>query len=303
MVHPLRVGLVGSGVFGSYHAGKIAAASAVQFIGIFDPDSARCAALASKHGVLVYQSIETLFAACDAVIIATPAASHSALVAQALDAGCHVLVEKPLALKAREAFDLADRADRLGLVLQVGHQERLVCRTLGLFDIDEQPNELTAIRAGPPPLDGRAMDVSVIWDLMIHDIDLVHCLFGQSVPLVSAKGTATLGDAIDQSEATLVSGKRSIRLIADRTAQERRRELSLIYPSGTVTVDFLSRNLINTTPFSLNGEFAEDLPDPLGAADEAFFAACQGDSPCLVPGLEAALAVATAEKLETLALN
>ena len=174
----LKTGLIGAGVFGGYHAGKIAASDRTEFVGLFDPDQSRCAELAEKHGVEAYSDQEALFTAVDAVIVACPATYHEAVVRSALQAGCHVMVEKPLALTGHAADDLAALADDEGLVLQVGHQERFVMEAMGLFDIPEAPTRIEAWRMGPPAPDGRAGDVSVIWDLMTHDLDLVGKLMG-----------------------------------------------------------------------------------------------------------------------------
>ncbi|MEL6666686.1 MAG: Gfo/Idh/MocA family oxidoreductase, partial [Pseudomonadota bacterium] len=129
----LKTGLVGAGVFGGYHAGKIAASDQTDFIGVFDPDQVRSAALADKHGVKSFSSQDTLFEACDAVLVACPATYHEAVVRAALSTNCHVMVEKPLALTGHAADQLAQLADEKDLVLQVGHQERFVLDAMGLF--------------------------------------------------------------------------------------------------------------------------------------------------------------------------
>ncbi|MEM9939932.1 MAG: Gfo/Idh/MocA family oxidoreductase, partial [Pseudomonadota bacterium] len=169
MAH-LKTGLIGAGVFGGYHAGKIAASDLTDFVGVFDPDQARCAALSNKHGVTSFKAEADLLSAVDAVIVACPASYHEAIVKAALQAGCHVMVEKPLALMGTAADALAALANENDLVLQVGHQERLVLEAMGLFEIPETPTRIEAVRAGPPAPDGRAGDVSVIWDLMTHDL-------------------------------------------------------------------------------------------------------------------------------------
>ena len=114
----LKTGLIGAGVFGGYHAGKIAEAQTTDFVGVFDPDAARAAELAEKHGVKAFASQAELFAAADAVLIACPAIYHAETVEAALAANCHVLVEKPLALTGKTAKALAAQADRVLLVAE-----------------------------------------------------------------------------------------------------------------------------------------------------------------------------------------
>jgi len=298
----LKTGLIGAGVFGGYHAGKIAGADATDFVGVFDPDAARCAELASKHGVTAFALQADLFAACDAVIVACPATYHAAVVEAALTAGVHVMVEKPLALTGSVADRLAALADDKGLILQVGHQERFVMEAMGLFSIPEMPTRIEAYRMGPPAPDGRAGDVSVIWDLMTHDLDMVGKLMGEPTS-VTATGRRAHTDHTDEATARLEFSQGVAELTASRCAPERDRRMSLTYPSGTIAINFLTRDVENTTPFEIKVDVSETLPDPLGAADEAFFAACLGERECAIPGREAALAVHMAEQAELSVLH
>jgi len=298
----LQTGLIGAGVFGGYHAGKIAASERTDFVGLFDPDQSRCADLASTHEVEAFASQDALFAAVDAVIVACPATYHEAVVRSALQAGCHVMVEKPLALTGHAADELAALADAAGLVLQVGHQERFVMAAMGLFDIPEAPTRIEAWRMGPPAPDGRAGDVSVIWDLMTHDLDLVGKLMGPALS-VEATGRSAHTDHIDESTALLSFAVGAAEVTASRCHSERDRRMVLTYPSGTLAINFLTREIDNSTPFEIKLDVSETLPDPLGAADEAFFAAVLGERACAVPGREAALAVHMAEQAELSALH
>lgn len=298
----LKTGLIGAGVFGGYHAGKIASSDKTEFIGVFDPDATRCKTLADKHGVTAFESQDALLADVEAVIVACPATYHEAVVKAALEAGCHVMVEKPLALTGAAADSLAVLADAKSLTLQVGHQERLVLRAMGLFDIPEKPTRIEAHRMGPPAPDGRAGDVSVIWDLMTHDLDMVGVLMGEPQS-VEATGKRAHTAHTDESTAHLKFSNGSAEVTASRCAPERDRRMSLTYPSGTIAINFLTRAVENTTPFEVQVDVSQTLPDPLGAADEAFFAAALGQMHCIIPGREAALAVHMAEQAELSALH
>ncbi|MEM9667744.1 MAG: Gfo/Idh/MocA family oxidoreductase [Pseudomonadota bacterium] len=302
MTEVLRVGLAGAGVFGSFHAGKIAGAPGVLFSGVYDRDTERAAMLAGKYGCPVPESHAALFDASDTVIIATPATTHALLVGEALRAGCHVLVEKPLALSADDAIRLVEEAKARQLVLQVGHQERMVCAALGLFDVEEIPISIKAVRIGTPPQNQRCMDVSVIWDVMIHDLDIAHKLAGPGRELLSSRGEALLGTEIDRAEADLLLSSCRASFVADRTAKDRQRLLEIEYESGCVTMDLLNRSVHNTTRYTLKTDFSSLVSDPLGAADAAFIAACQGKGDPAAPAEEAAWAVASAERIEQMAL-
>ncbi|MEL6857620.1 MAG: Gfo/Idh/MocA family oxidoreductase [Pseudomonadota bacterium] len=298
----LKTGLVGAGVFGGYHAGKIAASEKTEFVGVFDPDADRCAALADKHGVMAAGSQAALLEAANAIIVACPATYHEAVVGAALEHDCHVMVEKPLSLTGHSADALAKLADEKALVLQVGHQERFVMDAMGLFEIQEAPTRIEAWRMGPPAPDGRAGDVSVIWDLMTHDLDMVGKLMGPALT-VEATGRQAHTAHIDEATARLNFAIGSAEVTASRCHSERDRRMVLTYPSGTIAINFLTREIENTTPFTVRGDVSDTLPDPLGAADQAFFASALGERACFIPGREAALAVHMAEQAELSALH
>ncbi|MEO1188382.1 MAG: Gfo/Idh/MocA family oxidoreductase [Pseudomonadota bacterium] len=243
----LKTGLVGAGVFGGYHAGKIAGSDLTEFVGVFDPDSERCKALADKHAVRAFETESALLSACDAILVACPATYHEAVVRSALDANCHVMVEKPLALTGAAADALADLADAKRLVLQVGHQERFVLEAMGLFEIPETPTRIEAWRMGPPAPDGRAGDVSVIWDLMTHDLDMVGKLMGSALA-VEATGRRAHTEHIDDSTARLNFVIGSAEVTASRCHSERDRLMEQTNPSGKNAIKFQTRDIHNTTP-------------------------------------------------------
>lgn len=301
MGNRLKTGLVGAGVFASYHAGKTAASSHTEFMGVLDSYSDRANALAGKHGVPIFEKLEALIEVCDALIIATPAECHYDHAEAGLSGGCHVLVEKPLCLHSVEADHLVALAQERGLVLQVGHQERLVLAELGLKEIAERPARLEILRAGPPPKDGRAMDVSVIWDLMIHDLDLVHALLGEDTAHLTCTGQRKLGPQFDQATAAFQIKETELLLEASRIAPKQERVMKLVYASGEIVIDFTARTVINTSAHSVKENIADLVPDPLGAADEIFFQACLGMAAPLVSGRDAGAAVALAERLTALA--
>lgn len=298
----LKVGVAGAGVFGNYHAQKAAASARTDLVGVFDLDIDRARSVAGPFGAEAYNSFEALAADADAVVVAVPATYHADLVGRALSADRHVLVEKPLALDAITARRLAGEAVTRGKVLQVGHQERFVAKAMGIFAIDEVPERLESVRAGPAPLNNRAGDVSVIWDLMIHDLDLAACLIGREFTSCIAEGRSVSTPHIDEATAEFqfVSGG-SAWMRASRAQEARERTMRLVYPSGEISVDFLTRKVTNTTPYDVRVDIAADLPDPLGKADESFFAACLGEEMSQVPGHGAIAAVAMAEAAEAAA--
>lgn len=296
----IRVGIIGAGVFGGYHAQKFAAAPHAVLVGVVDKRFDTARGLIDRVGQgEVFTSIEALFSAVDAVVIATPASTHAMLARQALAAGKHVLVEKPLALRGAEARDLARLALERNLILQVGHQERLVFEAMGLFSTPERPTRIEAMRMAPRAPDGRCEDVSVVFDLMIHDLDLAAELFGGEAHTATADGHSAHTRFLDEASAELVFANGVARLTASRCSPTRRRTMAIDYPSGRVEIDMITREVSNTTPFAIRADVSAVLPDPLGAADEAFVGAIQGRKVSPVTGGVGARAAALAELVET----
>lgn len=300
----VRVGVIGAGVFGGYHAQKFAGSDYAEFVGMFDLNAEAAARQVAKIGKgEVFASFEALADACDALVIATPASSHATLTRKALEAGKHALVEKPLALTGVEARALAKLALERDLVLSVGHQERLVFEAMGLFSTGERPKRIEGVRMGPASPDGRCEDVSVVFDLMIHDLDLTAELFGGDVKGADGTGFSAHTRLLDHATAELMfAGNGHAKLTASRCAEKRERWMRIEYASGVVEIDFITRQVKNTTAFDIRADVSAILPDPLKAADEAFIAAVQGRAAPVITGGVGARAAAMAELVEGCAM-
>lgn len=299
----LKVGVVGAGVFGNYHAQKAAASARTEFMGVCDLDTDRAEQVASTFGAPGYSDYSQFLNICDAVVVAVPATWHESLARQALEAHKHVLVEKPLALTGDAAQELTEEAAARGRILQVGHQERFVAKAMGILEIEERPTLIESVRAGPPAPNGRAGDVSVIWDLMIHDLDLAAMMLGRTFTNVSATGSIEHSGRLDDAWARFTYGNGGVaELRASRASDERERSMRVVYPSGEIAINFLTRRVDNTTPFEIKVDISDELPDPLGAADEGFYAACLGEGRSPVPAIGAVAAVRMAEAAEAKAL-
>lgn len=296
----LRTGVVGAGAFGNYHAGKLAAAAGSAFQGVFDPDQTRAQAIAGKHGGAAFASLSELIERCDALIIASPAATHAGAAAAALEAGRHVLVEKPLAATPEDAERLVRLAYRKGVVLQAGHQERFVMDAIGLLRTPQAPLRIESVREGPPS--GRGLDVSVTLDLMIHDLDLIAMVFGSTPLAIQAEATGRPG-LWDSVEARLTFAAGSATLVASRVAPERRRTMRAEFATGAVQIDFLTRTMRNASGLPLNENFADLAPDPLGMSVDAFLAAARGMASCAAPGEAGAAAVRLAAAIDQAAMR
>lgn len=258
----LVAGVVGAGVFGGHHARKYATTEGVRLGAVYDVDYARARALADKHQATAYADYAAFLKAVDVVTIAAPATAHFALARTALAAGKHALLEKPLATTLDHADRLIALAERMGVVLQVGHQERFVADAFGVLRRPTPPRSIWCRRLNPKT--GRGEDVSVVLDLMIHDLDLIRQL-----GLGDLKSVVARGDADDvETELEFEGGAMAI-LAASRVSSRPDRRMTFVYDDGVVEIDFVNRTVGNTTATPLAASFEDAslspaLSDPLG---------------------------------------
>jgi predicted dehydrogenase len=242
----LRIGVLGTGHFGRFHALKLAARGALS--GVHDADAARAALVAQECGTRP-QDAAGLIAASDAVIITVPTAFHHAYALQALAAGRHLLIEKPIAATTAQAEAIIRGARDRGLVLQVGHIERYsaAIRTLRASGAGEGALAFEATRVAP--FRPRSLDVSVVLDLMIHDLDLVLTLAGAPLAEVRAVGRRVMSDHPDFAVAQLrFESGAAATVTASRISVALERRLRVLGPLGETRVDFLGRSLERIRP-------------------------------------------------------
>lgn len=289
----IRCGVAGAGVFGGYHAKKLASLAEAELTAVFDLHGDRAEALAAPLSAAATDDFDRMLDACEAVVVATPAQSHADLTARAIAAGKAVYVEKPLAATGAAARALAEAAAAKGVVLACGHQERLAMAAMGLFGTPEPAFRIEAVRRGTPS--PRSRDVSCVQDLMIHDLDLALVLAGSAPVEVEAVGDYDTVRAAVRFENGLTA-----LLGASREAETRERTMRAFYATGIVEIDFLEPSFRNPTYFDLNSRFAETEAgrDPLGASLKAFLAAVRGEGAPAVDGEAGARAVELAETVE-----
>ena len=231
----------------------------------------RARALAEPLGATAHARFDDFLVGLDVLTVASPATTHAALALAALERGVHVYVEKPLATTREDAHRLIAAAAQARRVLSCGHQERVVFAAMGLLGAGERPLRIQAVRRGV--FSGRAMDVSCVLDLMVHDIDLALMLTVTNPVEVRAAGRTVHGDLLDEASTQITFADGLVaELEASRAAALRERTMRLVYPSGEVRVDFIGRTFHNTTTLPLDPGFAdtEGGRDPLGANVAAF---------------------------------
>jgi predicted dehydrogenase len=290
----LRAGVVGTGAFGRHHAAKYAAADGVNLTAIADVSADTRRAMHDRFGCETTPDWKELLGKVDLVSVSSPAVTHAHIVRAFLEAGAHVLVEKPIATTLHEADQLIELAEANHLVLTVGHQERFVFARSGLLDMKEPPLEISCWRMGP--WTGRGADVSAVLDLMIHDIDLVHRLVPDPVAEVDAFARTEHGRHADEVSAAVAFENGTLaRLHASRIAHQRKRGMQLVYVDGMVEIDFMTREIRNSTRRPL-GEIRFD--DPLSESVASFIRSVRGEDPTVVRPEEARHALETALLIE-----
>ncbi|MGB3456331.1 MAG: Gfo/Idh/MocA family oxidoreductase [Litorimonas sp.] len=297
MTEGFRVGVVGAGAFATYHAGKVADHPRCILSGIYDRSRDRAETLAGKHSVTASDSFDQLIEVSDALIVAIPSTEHTQSALTSLDAGCHLLVEKPLAPSVQQAERIVAKAASTGRVLQVGHQERIVMSAIGLDRVEARPSEIEIVRHGPRSR--RNLDASVVMDLMVHDLDLLGALFGPPDWVSTEAARTVYSGKIDTARAELGFGETTAYVSASRDAEPERR-WTLRYPQGTVSIDFGRKTLRHDTPFDLDADFGEraDVKDSLATAFDRFVRACLDGHAPLATGEEGLAAVRVAAAIE-----
>jgi predicted dehydrogenase len=247
--------------------------------------------------------LAALLAGCDALIVAAPAAAHHALAAQALRAGKHVLVEKPIAATLAEADELAALAAERRLVLQVGHQERFSAAFSALDGRLGAPLYVEATRIAPFKL--RGTDVSVILDLMIHDLDMILALVASPIESVDAVGAAIASQHVDIANARIRFRTGAVATItASRVAARTERRMRVFAQDGYMAADFANRSLAviardrgkpvpGVAGFGME-EVSWQEHDALAAEHAAFAAAVLDGEPVLVDAAAGRRALAAA---------
>jgi predicted dehydrogenase len=235
-----RIAIVGAGYMGRLHAEKLAALSAegiARFSAVCDVDPARAGELAARFGVEAKGEHRALVGLADAALVAVPTVLHERVAGELLEAGLDVLVEKPLAATREQARRLIELARRGGRVLQVGHVERFARAFREIQPVLARPRFIEAHRIGPYP--ARGTDVSVVLDLMIHDLDIVALLAGAEVERVEAVGVPVLSKTEDIANARVRFANGCVlNLTASRVSLERLRKIRLFQTDAYISIDF-----------------------------------------------------------------
>jgi predicted dehydrogenase len=304
-VSRLRTAVVGVGYLGRFHAQKYRLLDGVELVGVADMDEARGRAVAQEVGTRYFNDARALLPHVDAVTIAASTAAHYDLTKLFLEHGKHVLVEKPMTRTSAEAAALTKLAEARGLKLQVGHVERFNPAFLAARE------SLTTVRFIEchrlASFKGRGADVSVILDLMIHDLDVILSLVDSPPVEVSAVGIAVLTDDVDIANARIGFANGAIaNVTASRVSTGAQRRFRVFQPNQYVSIDFGTGEVRRVEKVGATGKGEPALreetwnlekSDALLAETEAFVVAIRDNTPCKVSGADGFAALKLAETI------
>ncbi len=236
----LRIGVAGVGHLGRFHTEKYGQIDRCKLIGLYDRDLQRCRELASKLGVTAFEDYQTLLDAVDAVDISATTTAHYELAKTALQAGKHVCVEKPITSELWQAEELVELAKEQNLKLQVGHIERFNPVTLQVEQFIQDPLFVESHRIST--FQPRGTDVSVVLDLMIHDIDLILDFVRSPVKEIHANGVGILTSSVDIANARIEFASGAIaNVTSSRVSLKQERKIRFFQRDAYISLDFVAK--------------------------------------------------------------
>jgi predicted dehydrogenase len=239
----IRVAVAGAGEFGRNHARVYREIEGADLIGIYDRDARRAAAVAKEFQTKVFATLEELRGRADAVSVAVPTIAHAEVGCRLMEMGLDVLVEKPMAVNLAEADALLASAKKNKRILQVGHVERFNPAVIAVEPILNRPLFFEVHRLGV--FTPRSLDVEVIYDLMIHDLDILLALVKEPVTEVKAVGIPVLTDKVDIAHARLeFVGGAVANVTASRVSTERVRKMRFFQQHEYISLDYARRDAL-----------------------------------------------------------
>lgn len=320
----LKVAVIGVGRLGRAHARWWSAIEHCELVGVYDTDTERASAVAEEFKTTAFASLDAALAAADALSIVTTTSAHFDVALQAIAAGKHLLIEKPIAATLEQGRDIVTKAKEAGVTLTVGHIERFNPAFLALEGLEIKPRFIEAHRLAA--FNPRASDVAVILDLMVHDIDLALHLVGSKPERISASAVPVLTDLADIANVRIEFENGAVaNLTASRISLQPMRKMRVFQRSGYYSLDFDKKraDIYNLSESGVNDKKAAvDMRIPLGESGreilyskrseraeedmlkmelEAFAAAVRSEAPVVVTPEAALTALEVALEVEKVA--
>ena len=303
----LRTAVIGVGHLGAHHArlhAEFSAAGLCNLVSVCDLDEQRAQTVSAERNVQASTDWRTLIGRVDAVSLAVPTESHCEIACGLLEAGIHVLVEKPISRMLDEADQMIAAADKGGAVLQVGHAESFSPALVALRPHVRNPVYFEIHRVGQ--FTARSLDIDVVLDLMIHDLDIVQWLVGEDVEVTAlhAVGIPILTDKVDAANARVEFATGAVaNITASRVGTEKIRKMRFFQPRDYVVVDYVTNHAsISSLAPSSSGQWPGvrtqvlkiENVEPLRAEIQSFLNAAENGSAPMVSGADGRRALALA---------
>lgn len=302
----VKVGVVGVGYLGRYHAEKYASMKEADLVGVVDIDQKRAYEMAQKYGTKAYTDYKDLRGEVEAVSIVVPTTLHYQVARDFLKQGTDVLIEKPMTCSLAEAGKLIKLAKERNLMLQVGHLERFNPAVMALNDHLERPLFIESHRLAT--FKGRGVDVDVVLDLMIHDIDIIMNIVKSELKGVDAVGVAVITPNTDIANVRLqFENGCTANVTVSRISNKNMRKIRIFQPNAYLSVDYARREIAVIKKTSENGRFGfpgietntTSFPESDSLADElrSFLTSVRTRRPPVVSGEDGQRALQVALKI------
>ena len=295
----MRIGVVGTGYLGRLHARVLTEMPEASVSGFVETSDACAAEIESSLKLKRFRTIGELAGNVDCAVVATPTVAHHDVARELLEAGCDVMIEKPITATAAEARDLIDLARKRNRIIQVGHVERYNPAIVAVAELVRGARYVEAERIGV--FSGRSLDIDVLLDLMIHDLNLVLSLLQQEVVDIRAVGVPVLTEKVDITNVRLEMKNGSVaNLTASRVSQDRVRKQRFFGSDFYVSVDTKEQEVKG---YRLSGKTIQPLnvpvekKEPLRAELEAFLVSVRDRKQPLVSGEDGLAAVELAARV------
>lgn len=314
MTDELRMGVIGAGSLGFHHVRILRAMESVSLAGFVESSDERAAHVAGELNVKRYSGETELLADVDAVTIVVPTPAHYSVARAALEAGKHVFIEKPITATLEQADEILDIANRNGCLVQIGHVERFNQAVRAALPYVSRPRFIESERLALFSL--RGSDVAVVLDLMIHDIDLVLTLVGDTAEEISAVGVPVLTPMLDIANARVTFSSGAVaNITSSRISRDRVRKIRIFQQSGYLSLDLASgtgeffrlkqqmdptkppSGPVNITDYVDRIKLTAPEGEPLLLEFESFVSAVRGESPVVVTGDDGRRALAVALRI------
>jgi predicted dehydrogenase len=299
----VRVAVVGAGDFGRNHARVYRELSDADLVGIVDADAERAAQVAAEFSTKAFSDLESLAGLVDAASVAVPTVAHAGVGCRLMELGIDVLIEKPMAASLVEADELLSAATRTRRILQVGHLERFNPAIVAVMPVLNHPLYFEVHRLGV--FTPRSLDIDVVYDVMIHDLDILLALVGAPVVDIKAIGIPVLTDKVDIAHARLDFETGAVaNVTASRVSTERVRKMRFFQQHEYISVDFTRQDALRVRVAEPGPQPKFDfaaLPagreEPLWAELRAFLESVRTRRAPLVDGVAGRRALALADEV------